>query len=273
MSLRADIRSAYDEITPPAPALQAQILALVASEKNVALPARGSRRPWMTGIRGAFALVAALLVVLIVATVLVGGRVWHDWNLFTNRPAPAGQIDQAQLAALEARPLHMPVVSREAICPAGPIASASALAGSPEPIRFWAQQGYMSGDGPVYATNFGVRGGQSAWGLYWDVVWVTEPQVSGLVLIRGRDAANHDLPVVYVGQYAAGTATGTDTVNGKRAVQHAELVLDAGHHPATSSKSEWGIYNVRAGIPDTMSGCHVFQVDGEGFSEVFVTGP
>jgi hypothetical protein len=273
MSLRADIRSAYEEITPPAPALQAQIRALVASENRAPIPARRSGSRWVKGLRGTFALVAALLVVLIVATVLVGGRVWHDWNLFTNRPAPAGQIDPVQLAALEARPLHMPVVSADAICSAGPIASASALSGSPDPIRFWAQQGNMSGDGPVYATNFGVGAGQSAWGSYWDVVWVTEPHVTGLVLIRGRDAANHQLPLAYVGQYAAGAVIGTDIVNGTRTVQRTELVLDAGHHPATSGKSKWGIYNVRAGIPNTMSGCHAFQVDGEGFSEIFVTGP
>jgi hypothetical protein len=272
MTLRADIRAAYDEITPPVPALEAQIRTLVAVEGNGGVQSRHRRGQWVAGLRGTMALVAALLVVLIVATVLVGGRVWHDWNVFTNRPAPAGQIDPVQLAALEARPLHVPVVSPDAICPAGPNASASAAASFPEPIHGWALQGFISGEGPVYATNSAGGGPESAWGSYRDVIWVTEPQVTGLVLIRGLDAENHQVPVVYVGQYAAGAVLGTDTVNGTRVLQRAELVLDAGHHPATSGKSKWGIYDVRAGIPNTMSNCHAFQIDGEGFSEVFVTG-
>jgi hypothetical protein len=79
--------------------------------------------------------------------------------------------------------------------------------------------------------------------------------------------------LVYVGQYAAGVVIGTDSgVHiGPPAVQRSEVVLDASHHPATSAKGNWGVYNVRAGIPDTMSPCHVFQVDGDGFSEVFFT--
>jgi hypothetical protein len=271
MSLRADIRSAYEEITPPAPALQAQIRALVATEHRAALPSRRSGSRWLKGLRGTFALVAAVLVVLIVATVLVGGRVWHDWNLFNNRPAPAGQIDPVQLAALEARPLHVPAVQLGAICPVGPMASAAALAGSPDTIHAWALEGFMSGPGPVYASNVGLHAGQSAWGNYWDAVWVIEPQVVGLVLIRGLDAENHQVSLAYVDQYAAGAVVGTDTINGKRTVQRAELVLDAGHHPATSGNSKWGIYDVRAAIPNTMTACHAFQVDGEGFSEVFLT--
>ncbi len=272
MSLRADIRSAYDEITPPAPALQAQIRMLVASEERAAIPARRSGSRWTKGLRGTFALVAALLVVLIVATILVGGRVWHDWSLFTNRPAPAGQIDPAhQLAQLEARPLRMPLVTSEAPCPDTPRPSGSAMAGVAEPLHSWLSNGYLfGGDGPAYAIG-GSYYGLTSWGEYANAVWVTEPQVTGLVLIRGRDAANHDLPLVYIGPYAAGAVLGTDTVNGKQVPQRAELVLDAGHHPATSGKSKWGVYQVIAGIPDTMSGCHAFQVDGDGFSEVFFT--
>jgi hypothetical protein len=271
MSLRADIRSAYEEITPPAPALQAQIRALVATEGKAALTPPRARVRWVNGLRGTLALVAALLVVLIVATVLVGGRVWHDWNLFTNRPAPAAQIDPVQLAALEARPLHVPAVQMGAICPVGPVASPSALGAAPEPIHGWAVEGFISGAGPVYATNVGLHAGQSAWGNYWDAVWVIEPEVVGLVLIRGLDAENHQLSFAYVGQYAAGAVVGTDTINGKRTVQRAELVLDAGHHPAASGGGTWGLYNVRAAIPNAMSACHAFQVDGEGFSEVVLT--
>ncbi len=272
MSLRADIRSAYEEITPPAPALQAQIRALVASEKKADLHSSRARRRWMTGVRGTFALVAALLVVLIVATVLVGGRVWHDWNLFTNRPAPAGQIDPAQLALLEARPLRLPATQVGDQCPVGPGPSASTVASFPEPIHGWLGSTTsfpVSGGGPGYAIG-GTAMGDSPWGSYGDVVWAFEPQVTGLVLIRGRDTVNQTLPVVYIGPYAAGAVIGTDTVGGKRVVQHAELAIDAGHHPATSGNSGWGIYDVQAGVGNKLSTCRAFQVDGEGFSEVFV---
>jgi hypothetical protein len=272
MTLRADIRTAYDAITPPAPALEAQIRTMVATEGKAGVQSRHRRGRWVAGLRGTMALVAALLVVFIVATVLVGGRVWQDWNTFTNRPAPAGQIDPVQLAALEARPLHMPVVSSEATCPVGPTPPASAVASLAGPLQNWLSNGFQfSGDGPAYAIG-GSLSDQTASDLYVNVVWVTEPQLTGLVLIRGRDALNHDMPLVYIGQYAAGAVLGTDIVNGKRVQQRAELVLDAGHHPATSGNSNWGIYDVRAGIPNTISNCHAFQIDGQGFSEVFVTG-
>ncbi len=122
MSLRADIISAYDEIAPPAPQLQAQIRMSVSAEARAASQSRRTRGPWMTSLRGTMALVAALLVVLIVATVLVGGRVMHDWDVFNNRPAPAGSGDAAtQIAMLEARPLHLPQVPTDGTCPAGPL--------------------------------------------------------------------------------------------------------------------------------------------------------
>jgi hypothetical protein len=274
MTLRADITSAFDEIAPPAPELQGQLRMLIAAEANATSQSRRRRGPWMVGLRGTMALVAALLVVLIVATLLVGGRVWHGWGV-PSQPAPAGQIDPVQLAALEARSLIMPVVPRYGECPVGPNISTSAAAALPEPMHSWALAGFQfSGDGPGYATVSAARGGyETAWGSYTPVEWVIDARVSGLVLIRGRDAANHDLALAYVGQYAAGPVIGTDTVNGKPVVQHSELVFDASHHPATSGKSTWGVYEVLAGIPTTMTGCHVFQVDGEGFSEVFYTNP
>ena len=275
MTLRADINSAYDEIAPPAPELQAAIRRLVASEYKSVLPSRGRRLRWVPTFRGSTALVAAVLVVIIVATLFVAGRVWHTWGLFNTGPAPAGQSNAVQLAELEARPLQIPLVQPDATCPEGPFASADAMGSFPEPMRGWALAGFKSwGAGPAYAiVSPHGGGGTSGWGQYADVVWIVKPQVTGLVLIRGRDAANHDLALVYVGHYAAGPVIGTDTLGGAPFVQRAEFVFDASHHPATSINSAWGVYEVRAGIPAAMSGCHVFQVDGDGFSEVFFTQP
>lgn len=274
MSLRADITTAYDEIAPPAPELQADIRRFVASESKFVLQSPGRRLPWVSTLRGSMALVAALLVVIIIATLLVGGRVWRDWNVFNSRPAPAGQSYAQQLAALEARPLHMPLVPPDAICPVGPNLTAAEAASFPDPIRGWARAGFtFSGGGPAYATVIALGGYLTGWGDYVGVEWVIEPQITGLVLVRGLDAVNHDLAVAYVGQYAAGTVIGTDTIDGKAVTQRAEVVLDAGHHPAAAGTSKWGVYEVMAGVPNTMSPCHVFQVDGEGFSEVFFTKP
>jgi hypothetical protein len=277
MSLRADINSAYDEIAPPAPDLQAEIRRLVASESRSVSRSRDSRLPWVSTFRGSMALVAALLVVIIIATLLVGGRIWHDWNIFNTRPAPAGQSYAVQLAELEARPLQMPLVPLDATCPAVHTISASEADSLPEPIHSLTYAGYVfSSVGPAHASVIPGGGGDlDTWGGYDNIAWVIEPQVTGLVLIRGRDAANHDLPLVYVGQYAAGAVLGTDSGvhGGPPAVQRSEVVLDASHHPATWAKGNWGVYNVRVGIPNGMSGCHVFQVDGEGFSEVFFTHP
>jgi hypothetical protein len=265
MSLRADIRSAYDEITPAAPALQAQIRGLVSTEAQAVSKSGRRRGRWVGSLRGTMALVAALLVILIVATVLVGGRVWHDWSVFTNRPAPAGQIDSAQLAALEARPLQLPATQLGDQCPVGPGPSASTLASLPA----WLRTLPASGGGPAYAIGASPIGG-SAWGSYYGVTWAFEPQVTGLVLIRGRDTIDQSLPVVYIGPYAAGAVVGTDTLNGKRVAQRAELAIYVGHQPTTSGNSGWGIYNVQAGVNSKLSSCRAFQVDGEGFSEVFV---
>ena len=86
-------------------------------------PLHGPGRPWTAGLQGVGSLVAVLLVVVLIATVLVGGRVWHDWNNFTRQPAPAARIDPAQVALLEAKPLQFPVLQPGANCPTGPVST------------------------------------------------------------------------------------------------------------------------------------------------------
>ncbi|HEV3101889.1 MAG TPA: hypothetical protein VG426_06055 [Candidatus Dormibacteraeota bacterium] len=260
MSLRTDIRSAYDEIAPPVPQLDAHIRELVATEAKATMQSRVRRGPWAASLRGTMALVAALLVVLIVATILVGGRVWHDWNIFTNRPVPAAPVDAAtQIAMLEARPLLLPQVPANATCPTGPSKN----------LNFGSGEFAAYGTGPAY--GIGGSGPATNWGFYFDVMLVTEPQVTGWVLVRARDAVNHSIPVVYVGPYAAGAVIGTDTINGQVVTLRSELLVDASHHPASSVKSKWGVWNVRQGImANGWSNCTAFQIDGNGFSKVFI---
>lgn len=252
MSLRADIRSAYDEITPPAPALQAQIRALVDSEANVAISSPRAHRPWMTGLRGTFALVAALLVVLIVASVLVGGRVWHDWNVFNNRPAPAGQIDPAQqLAQLEAIPLSLPMLSAGDACPDNP--GVNSL-------------GYDYGNGPVYFNGRLVPVIVSSWGYFYDLVYYSAPDLTGLVLVRGRDLRS-ERSILFADQYGGGAVV--DTV-GLEAL-HGELVLNVGHPRLRDATTGYGIWYVRLGVPKGWTGCWGMQIENLAFRET-ITG-
>ena len=71
--------------------------------------------------------------------------------------------------------------------------------------------------------------------------------------------------IIFVGQYAAGPVVGNDTVDGIAVQQQLELILDiknVGGH-----KLEWSFI---AGVPNTWSGSTGWQIDGVGFSEVFL---
>ena len=86
-------------------------------------------------------------------------------------------------------------------------------------------------------------------------------------MIRAEDLFTH-VPVVFVGQFAAGPAVRTDTVNGSPVVQHLEVLLDAGTASTGGThRLSWAII---AGVPTSWSGSTGWQIDGTGFSEVFV---
>jgi len=256
MSLRSDIHFAFDETTPPARMLRAQVMAAVAVEKrDVPHVRRRGRTAWPAGIRLAGSLVAALLVLVMVVTVLVGGRVWRDWNTFTTRPAPSPAIDQAVLAQLEARPLHLPAVPAGAECPAGPYGR------------------YMGfGDGPV-SVVYGLRA-HTSWGDYAYAGAVTDWKMTGLILGRARDL-NTGKALVFVGRYGAGPVVGIDTVDGKKVEQHLEVVLDADHPSQTTQDAgKHRLWGIPVGFTKTqLSACSGFQFDGPGFSETFVIPP
>jgi hypothetical protein len=172
-------------------------------------------------------------------------------------PSPSPTVDPARLAALEARPLTLPVVPPGAACPGHNTNVIDLGNGSIS----------VNGDGPIYFTGKGLQV-TSAWGEYYDPTYYAPPQLTGLVLLRLRDLKTGRAGV-FVGPYAAGDVVGTDTIDGKAVQQHAEVVLDASHHPATSSRSKWGIWDVRQGWPTGWSGCFGFQLDGAGFTEDF----
>ncbi len=181
-------------------------------------------------------------------------------------PSPSPTVDRVTLAQLEAKPLHLPVVQPDSACPVGPSTT----------IRPRISVGQSSswddvpvlGAGPVY--GHGGHTTATAWGTYFDVTAFTDPNLTGLVLVRGHDLES-DRPLVFVGPHAAGNVVGTDTIDGHQVQQHLELVFDAGHHEAASGTSKWGIWPIRDGLAKGESGCTGFQLDGAGFSEVFVS--
>ena len=127
--------------------------------------------------------------------------------------------------------------------------------------------GYQYGNGPVYAD-----GGQeigSDWGHYWDVIWYAAPNLTGPVVVRGRDLMTTDRRVVFVGPYSAGPVIGTD-VAPNTGPQHTELVLDPAH-PQARDQKHYGYWRIRQGMSTGWVGCVGFQIDGPTFSETVTT--
>jgi hypothetical protein len=256
MTLRHDIHSAIDEIAPPTPALARQVFASLAPAGKSARPPaqRGSRNPWLTGLGRTGSLVAAILVVLLIVTVVVGVRVWRDRDALN--PVPA---DQRELARLQARPLILPSVLPGAECPANFQASTvyyyDGHSVTPQP------------GGPMALAGQGLQA-ISKWGDYYDPTYSIERKVNkGLVLIRIRDLRTGQVGV-FVGPSAAGDVVGTDTVDGKVVDQYAYAVLDLSHPPADANK-DFASWTVRQGWAAGWSGCVGFQLDGPDFSQVF----
>jgi hypothetical protein len=193
-------------------------------------------------------LVAVFVAIALVAGVLIGGRLMQDWNSF-RQLAPAGGGGQTQLAQLESRLVGLPTPASQLDCKPGPYNPAGSL-----------------GKGPVYGDGGGTT--STSWGIYYHNLAYAVTDINGPILVRAKDLFTNE-PVVFVGQYAAGPVVGHDTVDGAAVEQHTELVFDtsqASKGPSTH-KFAWPFI---AGVPSTWSGSTGWQIDGVGFSEVFV---
>jgi hypothetical protein len=224
---------------------------------------RHAGRPWMVGLRGVGSLVAVLMVVVLIATVLVGGRVWRDWNQFNARPAPAAAVDPAQLAQLLAKPLHLPVVAAGATCPMGPQTTINYDGGPYD----------LYGAGPAYAIEAGLLGvNLPTWNGIWDMKLFVEPSVTGAVLIRAQDLQAHKA-MGFAGQYAVGNVIGMASLAGKKFQVHPAAALDVRQPRFDTTLSGLNIWKFRVVSPDTPLPdlCVGYQVDGLNFSEVFVS--
>jgi hypothetical protein len=254
VSLRNQIHSAFDEVAPPTFGLPERVVETVLAEG----PSRRRKR-LMLRLKVPLSLVAVFVAIALVVGILIGGRLVQDWNSLRNS-APAAGGGQTQLAQLENRPLVLPTPAAYFDCKSGPYNSAGSL-----------------GKGPVYGDGGGTS--STSWGIYYHNLAYAETDITGPILVRANDIFTHE-PVVFVGQYAAGPVlgqdtvdagpvVGQDTVDGVAVEQHTELVFDtsqAAKGPSTH-RFAWPFI---AGVPHTWSGSTGWQIDGVGFSEVFV---
>jgi hypothetical protein len=248
VSLRTQIHSAFDEVAPPTFGLPERVVETVLAEGPSL-----RRKRLMLRLKVPLSLVAVFVLIALVVGVLIGGRLVQDWNLFRNS-APAGGGDQTQLAQLESRPLVLPTPASQVDCRSGPYNAAGSY-----------------GKGPVYGDGGGTS--STTWGVYFHNLAYSETDITGPILVRANDLFTHE-PVVFVGQYAAGPVVGRDTVDGVPVEQHMELVFDTGQASASpkaqKSKHRFA-WPFIAGVPHTWSGSTGWQIDGVGFSEVFVS--
>lgn len=244
MSLRKQIHSAFDEVAPPTFGVPERVVHTVLAEG----PSRRRRERMMLRLRVPLSLVAVFVAIALVVGVLIGGRLMQDWNSFRNS-APAGGAGQSELVQLESRPLVLPTPASLADCKSGPYNSTGSY-----------------GKGPVYGDGGGTS--TTSWGVYFHNLAYAETNIPGPILTRASDVFTHE-PVVFVGQYAAGPVVGHDTVDGVAVEQHTELVFDTGQASKSPSTHKFA-WPFIAGVPSTWSGSSAFQIDGVGFSEVFV---
>lgn len=203
-------------------------------------------------MRGSLALVAVFLLIVMVAAVLIGGRVIRDWDAL-HRPVPAQP--QSQLAQLEARPLRLPTLHSILDCSIGSMNSDGSY-----------------GSGPIFGEGGGASEMDTSKGFYFHNSLYADKAIDGPILVRVRDLFT-DQTIVFVGDFAAGPVAGTDTLDGKLVQQHTELVLytdDRAHAPHLIDSTHPYAWLFIAGAPKGWSTSTGWQIDGPGFSEVFL---
>ena len=246
MSLRTQIHSAFDEVAPPTFGLPERVVQTVLAES----PSRRRREKLILRMRVPLSLVAVFVLIALAAGILIGGRLIQDWNSFRSA-APAGGGSQSVLAQLESRALNLPNPVSYADCfrNNGPFNSAGDF-----------------GSGPVY----GAAGATSdtSWGTYFHNFAYAETNITGPILVRATDLFRHQ-PVVFVGQYATGPVVGHDTVDRVAVQQHTELVFDTSQASKAPSTHKF-VWPFISGARKDWSGSTGWQIDGVGFSEVFL---
>lgn len=244
MSLRTDIHSAYDEIAPSTLGLSERVV------RSASIHGAPRGRGVTVRLHAPLSLVAAVLLTALVVVGLAGGRLVQDWNAFRNAGPVVGPRP-SQLAELESRQLVLPPLNAGDPCPHTP----------------------LNANGVYSSAKVGLKPGSSVsttWGTYWYLSAETSADMRGPVLLRGLDLRTRQ-HVIFVGNFATGPITGTDTLGGAPLLQHLDLILDTSHPlPAYMGPGEFS-WPFTAGLPSGQSGCIGWQIDGVGFTETMVT--
>jgi hypothetical protein len=155
--------------------------------------------------------------------------------------------------------MHLPVLISRDDCQPGPF--------SPQLALF---------SGPVYGSA-GHMTTITDWGKYADRSLWADKKITGPILVRAVDLLNGER-LVFVGPFAAGQVVGQDRVDGTVVQRHTELVLDP-DHPTREFGSYWSMdsrhrydWVFTYGVPAAATGPIGWQIDGVGFSEIFVGG-
>lgn len=256
MTLRADIHKAVDQYVTPAPWLTEMVSdAILAGHTRRRLSRRAAH--WLSGVARSGPLAAAAAATLLVVVILLGSR---GWLPSAPRTAPSTGVDRAALASLEARPFQFHRLAPGAAC-------------VPQtgftPIEYYGAIQDVRGTGPVYFSG-ALWTQDTAWGSYEESAWFADRSVRGPILVRATDLTTGD-EIVFVGDYAAGGAVGTDVLEEKSVQQRSELVFNASQPSGTSADNGrlWVWYSVD-GTKDTQPKCEAWQIDGLDFTQTMV---
>ena len=256
MSLRTQIHDAIDDVSPAAPTLERRVTSfVVGGERERKRPEWKQRRRLVAPL----GVIAVGVVLALVAGIFIGGHLSSK----PNSPEPA--VGQAELQALESRPVNYPAVAAGGPCPK-----------SPEVLRNF---GMAFGDGPVFMANANWL--QSTdWGAWYSLLFAYEWRQDGLVLVRARDLQSNaevgfaTYPLAPTGVVAVGAPVETvNAVGHKVQLRSGAAFRDPPHTAPMDSMGDLPPLLVLQGLQKGSSGCIGFQVDGPDFTENFVLGP
>jgi len=247
VSLRTDVHTAFDSITPATGGLAERVVESAGAQARI----RGRRRRFMVRMRAPLPLVAALVVIAIAVAVLIGGRVW--WNA-THGISPAGGVTLPKLAELEARPWQ-----HQLLAPAEQCAGEDVIYSPDASLHF--------GHGPIQSYPLSLSS-------YADREYSTGDNVidrgfSGLLIVRLRDARTGQNNL-FIGENAGGPVVGTDTVDGEVVDQHAEAVFDFSDPKVKAASNGTKTFRMREGHRLPVSDCFQWQYDGTYKGKPFV---
>ena len=245
MSLRSDIHSAIEVITPPLGGMPERVVQTVLAEEN-----RRRRKEGMVYRMHAPLTVAAALIV-----VAVIGAALFTWNA-VHTVSTSGHVGQTAVQQLEGRNLNLAVLAGEP-CPLTPLKA-----------QAWGGQSGIYGAPPAGVAKAGFSF-SNGWGRYWDMFAVTTANLTGPVLLRGRDLQTGQ-DMIFVGKWAYGPVVGTDQWDGPNVSQHRDLVLDPSKPPHEDAGPGLAKWSFVAGVARGASGCLGLQLDGADFTETVV---